>query len=95
MTEPQKRLRISIGAFGGSKSTAPSNAVVKREEVEQRVVLQVGGHAGGAAAATDQAASTQGDDSSNIIFVAVERDRWLHCTACSGPFKLPVYKVRR
>ncbi|CAM0874111.1 unnamed protein product [Alopecurus aequalis] len=91
MTEPQKRMRTSSG---GSMSTAPSNATVKREEeVEQGVALQLGGQAGGAAAAADmEAASTQRDDSSKFIVVSVERDRWFHCTACSDPFRLPVYK---
>jgi hypothetical protein len=73
-------------------STGASNAMVKREgEVEQRVVFQ----AGGAAAADQAASSTQRDDSSKFITVMVEKDRWLHCTACSGPLKPPVYKVRR
>jgi hypothetical protein len=70
--------------------------MVKREgEVEQRVLFPAGGLAGAAAAADQAASSTQGDDSSKFITVMVEKDRWLHCTACSGPLKPPVYKVRR
>ncbi|KAM0829848.1 hypothetical protein ACQ4PT_066612 [Festuca glaucescens] len=90
MAEQQKRMRTSSG---GSTSFSASSAIVKREgEVEQRVVIQAGIQAGATAAPTDQQGSTQGDDSSKFMIVFVDRDRWLHCAACSGPLKTPVYK---
>ncbi|CAM0874112.1 unnamed protein product [Alopecurus aequalis] len=84
MTETHKRTRVS------SMSTAV-DPTVKLEEVEPRVVRRAGGAA--AAAATGQAANiTQGDDPSRFVLVLVERDRFFHCTACSAPLKLPIYK---